>query len=218
MLHRVLRLLFPPKCVLCKKLLSEHETDLCHDCRINAPVYSKRNFKVSFVARWTAVWYYKDNVRSSLLRYKFYGKRHYALTYGRLLAMKLQTARMDDFDVLTWVPVGPLRRLTRGYDQVELLANAVSSELGITAVKLLRKVRNTPPQSAINDAAKRRANVLNAYRVTQPDAVRGKRILLLDDVITTGSTLSECAKTLLTANAKEVNCATVAVACHDKKK
>jgi len=212
----MLDLLFPPKCVLCKSVLSRQETDLCHNCRTNAPEYTKGKFKISFVARWAAVWYYKDDVRSSLLRYKFSGRRHYAVTYGKLLAMKLQTSRLDDFDVLTFVPVGFLRRLRRGYDQCDLLARQVAAQLGVKAVRALKKIRNTPPQSGFSDAAKRRANVLGAYKVTDVQAIRGKRVLLLDDIITTGATASECAKILLAAGAKEVNCAAIAVASHNK--
>ena len=218
MYRKLIRLLFPPKCTLCKTVLPDNQTDLCHSCRKDAPVFSKAKFKLSFIARWTAVWYYKDNVRGSILRYKFYNARHYADVYGRFLAMKLQTDRMDDYDVLTWVPVGFLRRLRRGYDQVELLANAVATETGRQAIPTLKKVRNTPPQSHIRDAAKRRANVLNAYRVTDGQAVRGKRVLLLDDILTTGATASECAKMLISAGAQEVTFAAIAVASHDKKK
>ena len=217
MLQRLTALLFPPKCVLCRELLRTQETDLCHRCRLEVPVAAKSKFKLSFVAHWAAVWYYKDDVRGSLLRYKFSNRRSYAQSYGRFLAMKLQTEELDDFDVLTWVPVGFFRRLKRGYDQDALIAHAVAAELGVTAVQTLKKVKNTPPQSGIHDAAKRRANVLNAYRVTDPALVRGKRVLLIDDIITTGATVSECARVLLTAGAKEVNCAAVAVASHDKK-
>lgn len=211
----ILRWLFPPKCVLCRKLLEAQETDLCHHCRVHVPEVTKGKFKLSFIARWTAVWYYNDDVRASILRLKFSGRRSYAQSYGRMLAMKLQKERMDDFDILTWVPVSWQRRFTRGYDQVELLAKATAAELDISACKTLKKVRNTPPQSGFRDAARRRANVLNAYRVVSP--VRDKRILLLDDVLTTGATASECARTLLTAGAKEVCFASVAVASHDQK-
>ncbi len=163
------------------------------------------------------MWYYKDTVRSSLLRYKFSGRRSYAPAYGRILAMKLQKEGWDGFDILTWVPIAPLRRLRRGYDQVELLAEAVGNELGITPIKTLRKIRNTPPQSRIGDVSRRRANVLGAYVPVSPETVRGKRILLLDDVITTGATASECARVLLTAGAKEVFCAAMAAANHNTK-
>lgn len=163
------------------------------------------------------MWYYKDDVRLSIHRFKFGSARHYAAAYGRMLSMRLLDTPFADFDIISWVPVGPLRKLKRGYDQSCLLGEAVAGELGTKAVPVLRKIRNTPPQSGIPDAAKRRANVLGAYKVKDPAAIRDKRILLLDDVITTGATCSECAKTLLTAGAKEVLCAAVAVASHDKK-
>ena len=60
---------------------------------------------IPFVAQWTALWYYKDEVRSSILRYKFYGKRNYAVGYGRLLGMKILRDLPEGFDVLTWVPI-----------------------------------------------------------------------------------------------------------------
>ena len=207
-------LLFPPKCVLCRRLLRANETELCHSCRTDSPEFfhSKRN--IPFIAHWTAIWYYKENVRSSIHRFKFYNARGYANTYGKLLAMKLQ---QESFDILTWVPVHFLRRLRRGYDQSELIAAVTAKELGVTSMGVLKKVRHTAPQSTRRDAAHRRGNILNAYRVCDPEVIQGKRILLLDDVITTGATASECAKTLLTSGAKEVIFAAVAAASHDKK-
>lgn len=217
MFHRLTNLLFPPRCILCQKFLEKDETDLCHHCRQNAPVLEKAKFKVSFLAGWTALWYYKDDVRGSLLRYKFYGRRHYAKPYARLLAMRLQKEELTDFDIYTWVPVSRLRRIRRGYDQVALLAKALGKELNITPACTLRKIRNTPPQSGIREDAHRRANVLGAYRTVRQADVKGKRVLLLDDVITSGATASECARTLLIAGAKEVYCATVAATSRDHK-
>ena len=210
LIYKIIQWLFPPKCVLCRNLLEKEQTDLCRHCRIHAPVAPSTHKKIPHLDRWTAVWYYEDTVRSSIIRFKFHNARSYALAYGRFLSMKLMEEEMTDFDILTWVPVSPLRRLKRGYDQVELLAQAVGQELDTEPMPLLRKIRNAPPQSGISGDAARRANVLGAYRVTDPDALRDKRILLLDDVITTGATASECARVLLTAGAKSVNCAAVA--------
>ena len=217
MLQRILRLLFPPKCVFCKKVLTKEETDFCHECREKEPRFEKSSFKLSFVAGWTSVWYYKDIARKSLLRYKFGGRRSYAEVYGRVLAMKLQKEGRDDFDVLTYVPTAFIRKMKRGYDQVVLLAEAVGKELNVPVAQTLRKIRNTPPQSGIKNVARRRANVLGAYRCVDADAVRGKRVLLLDDILTTGATASECARVLLTAGAKEVSCATLAVSEYNTK-
>ena len=206
----LLHLLFPPKCVLCGKLLSDRQTDLCHDCRIHVPIAPAVHKKLPYLDQWTAVWYYDGVVRNSILRFKFHNARSYAQAYGRMLAMELTKAEMTDFDILSWIPVSPLRRFFRGYDQCRLLAQAVAAELNAQPLPLLKKVRHNRPQSRIQSNAARRANVLGAYRVIDPNAVAGKRILLLDDVITTGATAGECARTLRLAGAKSVNCAAVA--------
>ncbi len=205
-------LLFPPKCVLCGKVLDQGEIDLCRSCRIEGPECPGGKQKLQFLDSWTSVWYYEGNVRRSLLRYKFYGKRNFAGAYGRLLAAKLLREHPEGFDCLTWVPTGTIRKLARGYDQVALIAQAVGRELGLEPRKLLKKLRNNPPQSGIVGYAKRRANVLGIYRCVDEEIVKGKRILLLDDILTTGATAGECARVLLTAGGEEVHCGVVAAA------
>jgi len=207
-------LMFPPKCVLCGEILTKEETDLCHHCRVEAPACPTGKGKLSFLDSWTAVWYYKGDVRESLHRFKFRRARHYASVYGRFLAMRLLQEHPEGFDLLTWVPISRRRKWQRGYDQVELLAEAVGQQLGMEPVRLLRKVRNNPPQSGIIGAAARRANVLGVYRTVQQEQIPGKRILLLDDILTTGATAGECARVLLTAGAKEVHCGVVAATQH----
>lgn len=210
-------LLFPPKCVLCGRILEKNETDLCHACRIDSPDCMAYRRKFTFLDGWAAIWYYEGLVRESILRYKFRGVRAYAQCYGRMLAMKITQEYPDGFDALTWIPISSQRMRQRGFDQVALLAEAVGKELAIRPQELLKKIRNNPPQSGISGEAERRANVLGAYRVTDPDAVRGKRILILDDVITTGATVSEAARMLLTAGAQQVYCGAVAVVRRDGK-
>lgn len=212
-LNTLARLLFPPKCLLCGKLLSENQQDLCPRCRIETPEYPSHHFSIPFVAQWQAMWYYEGDVRRSLLRYKFGNRRSYAHGYGRLLAAALSDM---PFDLMTAVPISARRKRKRGYDQVSLLACAVGKELGKAPVPLLRKVRDNPAQSGISGAAQRKANVLGVYQVISPELLIGKRVLLLDDIITTGATVSECARVLLTAGAKEVVCAAIA-ARHQSK-
>ena len=132
--------------------------------------------------------------------------------------MKLLKEGWDDTDVLTWAPISRLRKFRRGYDQVELFARVVAEELGMELTPTLRKIRHTKPQSTMGDASHRRANILGAYEVIDPALVRDKRVLLLDDIVTTGPTASECARMLLTAGAKEVKLATLAVASHEKQR
>ena len=211
----LLNLVFPPKCVLCGEILGKDETDICRVCRVESPGCPKNNLKFPFLDSWAAVWYYEGNIRKSLHRYKFRRARHYAPVYGRLLAMKLLTEYPEGFDLLTWVPVSRLRKFTRGYDQVELLAKAVGAELEMEPVRLLEKFRHNRPQSGISNAQERQANVLGVYRVAGD--VAGKRILLLDDILTTGATAGECGRVLLTAGAKEVYCAAVAAGRNKNK-
>lgn len=206
-------LLFPPKCVLCRRLLEQAQTDLCHDCRRDTREFSHNHLKLPHLAQWHALWYYEGDVRSSILRYKFGGTRGYSEAYGRLLAMKLLSEEVS-FDVLTWVPISAKRKRTRGYDQVELIARSLARELDVTPIPTLRKVRNNPAQSGLGDVYHRRANVLGAYRCICPETVAGKRVLILDDVITTGATAGECARVLLTAGASQVSCAAIAAATH----
>lgn len=215
-MSRILELLFPPKCLLCRRVLGSGAQDLCRDCRVHEPSWKDGGSKIPFVKSKTALWHYEGQVRKSLLRYKFYGKRSYAVGYGRLLAMKL--LEEGPFDVLTWVPISRRRKSRRGYDQCELLAEAVGKGLGMAPVRCLRRIRHDPPQSGIRDYAQRRANVLGAYEAVAPERFAGKRVLLLDDVITTGATVSECARVLLTAGAAEVHCAAVAGASKKKVK
>jgi ComF family protein len=207
---RLLSWIFPEKCILCGKILKNGETDLCRLCRETAPVYSQGKLNVQFLDSFTAVWYYEESVRRSLLRFKFRGARHYAKSFGRLLAMAVAQAHPEGIDLITWVPVSFFRKLRRGYDQVELIAKAVSEELGIPCEKTLKKVRHNRPQSGLDSHPERRANVLGAYRCTNPELTKNKRILLLDDILTTGATAGECARVLLTAGGSEVHCAVVA--------
>ena len=210
-------LLFPRKCILCGKILDRSETDLCHGCRVDSPECPVRKQKRTFLDSWVAIWYYKGYIRSSILRFKFGRARHYAGGYGRILAMKLTAEYPEGFDVLTWIPISPIRKFVRGYDQVEELAKAVGRELRMEPQRTLRKIRHNRPQSGIRGAAERRANVLGVYRMAKHADVRDKRILLLDDVMTTGATAGEAARVLLTAGAKEVHLGCIAAAAPDNK-
>lgn len=217
MLRRLFYLLFPPKCIFCQRILEKEETDLCHNCRTSIQEYGTGKRNIQFIAKWTALWYYNGDVRQSIHRYKFYRHQSYSKAYGRFLAMHLlQSGLLEGTDCLTWVPTSFLRRISRGYDQSKEIALEASKHLQIPAACLLVKHRHTPPQSTIKGMAQRRANILGAYHVSRKADIRGKRILLIDDILTTGCTATECAKTLQLAGAKEIKFAALAAASHDK--
>ena len=203
-------LLFPRKCILCRRLLQRTELDICGTCREDTEPWHNDKRKLQFLDSFVAVWYYEGYVRRALLRFKFSRARHLASGLGRRMALRVAQELPDGVDVITWVPVSFFRRLRRGYDQGQLLANAVGKELGIPVRAALRKTKNNKAQSSLRGVSQRRANVMGVYRVTDPGAVHGKRVLLIDDVLTTGATAGECARMLRAAGVKEIHCAAIA--------
>lgn len=208
----LLDLLFPPKCVFCGKVLDSGEDGLCARCQRDLPWLADGEAELTgeFFSLCAAPLRYQDKVRDSIRRYKFNGRRGYHKLYGKLVAQCVHDHLAGRYDLITWVPLSSQRKKERGYDQAFLLASAAALELGEVAVETLQKERHTAAQSGLTEAAQRRANVLGAYTPVDPELVAGKRVLLIDDVVTTGSTLSECARTLRTMGAADVVCAALA--------
>lgn len=211
-LKALLDLLLPPKCPFCGALLARGEDGLCAKCQSELPWLqgpaAERNG--GFFAVCVSPLRYTGRVRQAVHRYKFKGVSAHAPLYGRLVARCVSDHLPGRYDLISWVPLSDRRRRERGYDQALLLARAVAETLGGAVVPTLRKSRNTQAQSGLEGAERRRANVLGAYACVDRKLVAGKRVLLIDDVITTGSTLDECARVLLTAGAAEVVCAALA--------
>ena len=210
LLNWLLDLLYPRRCAFCHKL-TEDGSLLCPACRKTLP-YTKGTMqkqKLPFIDGCLSPLYYEGDVRQSLLRYKFHSATAYAEVYGEFLAKCIDENGIS-CDSITWVPLSRGRLRSRGYDQARLLAEELARRQGFPCEALLRKLRNNPAQSGTGSLEKRRANVQGVYQVIRPQAVQGKRILLLDDIVTTGSTLSECARMLRMAGAKQVMAATVA--------
>ncbi len=206
----LLDLFFPPKCVFCGALLERGGPGICGGCRDRLP-YTRGGSgqKTEFVSEVLSPLYYEKEVRDSLRRFKFGGADCYAETYARLMAEPVE--RLDGrYDVLSWVPLSRRRLRRRGYDQARLLAEALGRRLGREAVPALKKIRNAPPQSRAGGKAARRANITGCYEAPEPERTAGRRILLVDDIITTGATLSECARVLRLAGAADVFAVTVA--------
>ena len=208
----LLDLLFPPRCVFCGKLLATGERDFCARCQRELPWLEGPAAEQTgeFFSLCAAPLRYQGVVRDSIRRYKFKGRQGYHKAYGKLVAQCVHDHLAGKYDLITWVPLSEKRRRERGYDQAFLLASAAALELGDVAVETLRKSRHTDAQSGLEGEAERRANVLGAYAAVDPELLAGKRVLLIDDVVTTGATFSECARVLRTMGAKDVVCAALA--------
>lgn len=204
--QKILDLLYPPRCVFCGGQLDGASPDPCHRCRDRLPwtqgeegLQRGKYFTLCLSPGW-----YEGDLRASLLRYKFAKHPAYARAYAHRLAPAIETRLAGAFDLISWVPVSPETLRQRGYDQARLLAEETADLLGLTAVPTLAKVVNNNRQSSLEDRESRLRNVQGVYAALEPEALPGQRILLVDDIITTGATLEEGAKTLLAAGAETV--------------
>lgn len=209
---------FPPKCVFCRKVLQEE--GICDKCLRELPLRTNSEVldEIRSVDEAYSCLHYEGNVRNALLRYKFGGLVSYADTFADYLEKCISDKLIGRFDIISWVPLSRRRLRQRGYDQARLLAESVCAKLGgdNAAVRTLRKCRDASPQSRQATLAKRRSNILGAYEPASVD-ISGKRIILIDDILTTGSTVSECARILKSAGAEKVFVVTIAKTRSRKK-
>ncbi|OFV98611.1 MAG: hypothetical protein A3H28_06065 [Acidobacteria bacterium RIFCSPLOWO2_02_FULL_61_28] len=153
---------------------------------------------------------YEGTLQSLIQRLKYDGYRPLAKPLGRFLAEAARRLEEQSFDLLIPVPLHPRRQRQRGFNQAALLAAEVSKFLNIpSGAKDCVRVRDTRPQTGLR-AAERRKNVAGAFDVPEPERVRGRRVLLIDDVLTTGATAHACAQALRKAGARGVWVGTLA--------
>lgn len=185
---------------------------LCPDCQATLPWLTGQGNTVEFVERCVAPLRYQNQVRESVHRYKFQSCSSYGTCFGTLVGQCVQDCFSERFDVVTWVPLSKKRKKERGFDQAYYIAKEAGKLLTIAPECTLRKVRHTDPQSSLTEEAQRRANVLGVYEVLPDIDLTGRRVLIIDDVMTSGATLSECARKLRMAGAQAVFAATLAQA------
>ena len=213
-LDTLLNLLFPPKCPFCGRVLDR--PGVCPACEPALPWLAEEDGLWTLLADvpCAAPLRYEGRARKGLLRFKFQGASAAAEPLGELVARCAAERFAGEFDVVTWVPVSRKRLRQRGYDQAELLARAACRLWNTRPVRLLDKRRDNPAQSGLHDAVLRRENVRDVYAAS--GAAAGRRILLVDDICTTGATLSSCALALRQAGAETVLCCTAARAVMEK--
>lgn len=203
----LLDLLFPRRCPFCGTVGTRDS--LCPKCRDTLPYTGDLQEEDRGFARCAAPLYYEDGVRKAVLDLKFHGKLGGLDCFGELMAQCAARQFAGEFDTVTWVPVSRRRRKQRGFDQAQLLAEAAAGHWQVRPVPTLVKTVDNPAQSSLEGAEKRRANVLGVYEPVGEN-ICGHRILLIDDVLTTGATLAECVRVLREAGAAEVLCLTLA--------
>ena len=207
----ILDLFYPPRCAFCHKFVESSEGIFFPQCRKVLPYThgEGQRKKVAHTDKCLSPLYYEGLVRQSLLRYKFHSATAYAAVYGEILSKYIDENGIS-CDIITWIPLSKKRKRTRGYDQAELIAEEIARIKGLKCVPLIRKVKDTKAQSKTGNAEKRRANISGAYSLCSGAEVKDKRILLVDDIVTTGSTFAEAASVLKKAGASELVAVAVA--------
>lgn len=174
----------------------------CDRCREDPPPF-RRARAVALYTGW---------VRAAIHRLKYRGEAELALPLGALMGLLAREELLfATISLVVPVPLHPDRLAARGYNQSELLARPVAGAIGRPlGTTVLQRRHPTLPQVGLDEAA-RRQNLENAFRVTDPESVRGRRVLVVDDVLTTGATCREAARVLLEAGARWVEVLTLAV-------
>ncbi|MBQ2668753.1 MAG: ComF family protein [Clostridia bacterium] len=202
--NRILAFFFPPRCLLCGAPGYVDEDHLCADCAKKRPEKLYRFFALkvrrsAYTLECRAPMRYRDPFRRTLQRFKFRDET------GMAAPLAIQMKRILDadakFDCIVPVPISRERMRERGYNQSALLAEALSKETGIPCRLLLEKTVHNQTQHRLS-AKEREKNVRGVYRA---EDCTGLRILLVDDIVTTGATVRECSRTLYAAGAAHID-------------
>ena len=216
-------IVFPPRCPVCDEVIHVGK-DTCDDCRkkvvcIGEPVCKKcgkplenqrREYcsdcarKQHYFFQGKAVFVYQGEIRQSMYRFKYNNKREYASYYAKEAARIYGGwIRRKQIEAIVPVPMYRWKEKGRGYNQATVFAAALGERMRLPVEKrMVKRIRNTTPQKELNDV-ERKANLKKAFQLV-PDIVKYKKILIVDDIYTTGSTIDAVAEVLLQAGVDEI--------------
>lgn len=199
--NKKLHYIVSPRCFRCGKQLYNANEEYCSDCKTKTHLY----------VQGVGVFGYDEHIKDAIYRFKYSEKREYAKFFGESIAIRYgHLIRRWKPDVIIPIPLYWLKYWKRGYNQAELIAKEVSVMLNIPVdLHLLKRNRHTKPMKELNDAD-RVKNLENAFKISA-DIVKYKKVLLIDDIYTTGATIDECTKVLQEAGVQEVYYASVCI-------
>ncbi|MCD8036735.1 MAG: ComF family protein [Clostridiales bacterium] len=211
MINYLSKLIFPERCVFCSRPTKLHSAEpyICEECAEHMPYLNRRARLAEPTPgriRGLSVFRY-EAVKDTIFKMKYEGYRQYGKIMGNLMADYILENDMQVFlnaDILVPVPLWSKKEKERGFNQAELLAEGISEKIGIPCVgHFICRTKNTTPQNGLEHEA-RRENMRNAFSINEKYSAVGKKVVIVDDIYTTGSTVFECAKTIFAAGAKDV--------------
>lgn len=224
-LDRIRADLYPDRCCFCFTPI-EYQTDVCPDCRNTVKKIAGTRClfcgaskddcdcrsKKHFYNGITAPYIYDEKVRKGIIRWKYRNNIHALPFFARETANSIEESFTNiQFDAVTFIPQTEKEEDEKGMNQSETLANEIGKHLKIPTVRMLKKITETERQHNL-PLYKRSGNVFGVFSCIDYDTIKGKTILLIDDIKTSGNTLNECAKMLQLNDAAEVYCAVIAIA------
>lgn len=199
--NKKLSYISPPKCMKCGKQLYSENDEYCMDCKRKPHEFTQG----------IGVFSYDKNIKNVMYRFKYSNKREYAKFFGSVLAARYgYLIRRWNVEAVIPVPLYRTKYLKRGYNQAELIARELSKQTGIAVdSKLLIRCRKTRAMKELNDE-ERVKNLQNAFKLSE-NIVKYKKVLLVDDIYTTGATMDACTGVLKAGGVKEVYCAGICI-------
>lgn len=202
---------FPPICGMCGEINENYICNNCYEnikkikkCVINE--YNNRNF-----SKHLYIFKYEGIIRNKIIEYKFEDKGYLYKMFAKIILSDKKTCNfIKKYDVIIPVPISKKRKKKRGYNQSELVANELAQKLNQDIwTDIIIKKKDNKPQSELNKL-ERKKNVEDIYEINKPIEVKNKKVLLLDDIYTTGSTVNEIARKLKQNQTQEIGVITLA--------
>ena len=211
MIQQIINYIFPNVCGICGKI---DQDSLCPKCRLKikqiiSPKIEKmgnKNFQyLAYLFKYSGI------IREKIISYKFRDHSYLYETFSKIIIKNKKICRfIKNYDIIISVPIHKKRFKQRGYNQSELIAREISKTLGIPVERdVLVKVKNNTAQSTLN-RAERVKNTINVYSINNIPKIKNKKVLLIDDIYTTGSTANECSRMLKQAGIAEIAVLTIA--------
>lgn len=212
MLSNIINLIYPTVCGICGEISKE---DICNKCKVKIRKFQRSKKHIYLTKNFDTHMYlfdYQGIIRQKILQYKFGEKTYISRCFIETILKDEKVCRfLKNYDIIIPVPISNKRKKTRGYNQSELIASKLAKKIESLEYKpkILYKIKDTLPQSTL-DKEKRIENIKGAYYIKNELILKKKKVLLVDDIFTTGNTVDECSRVLKQSGAKEIGIFTLA--------